>query len=143
SALGATFPPMDGHGVNVVVVDEGFSKALLQVRHPGFAYGGGWIVNQPTMPVRLPGAPVDLNGHGTMIARNIPSIAPRARLFDFPMLPERITNVGGYMLWAYAAFLFVLATIVLWRRLNLVPGPWVFSNAWGIYDRRLEALSGN
>jgi len=141
--LAATFPPLEGQGVNVVVVDEGFSTARLQVRHPGFAYGGGWIVNQPGMPLRLPGVPVEPDGHGTMIARNILSIAPRVQLFDFPMLPERITNVGNYMLWAHAAFLFVLATIALWRRLALVSGPWVFSNAWGIYDRRLEVFPGN
>lgn len=141
--LAATFPPMEGQGVNVVVVDEGFSRARLQVRHPGFAYGGGWSVNQPGMPVRLPGEPVDPDGHGTMVARNILSIAPRVLLFDFPMLPERITNVGNYMLWAHAQFLWVLGTIALWQGLNLVPGPWVFSNAWGIYDRRLEAFAGN
>ncbi len=123
SVLAATFPPMEGQGVNVVVVDEGFSAARLQVRHPGFAYAGGWIVNQPGMPPRQPGMPVDPDGHGTMVARNILSIAPRVRLFDFPMLPERITNVGNYMLWAHAEFLFVLATIALWRGLNLVRGP--------------------
>nr|WP_256476311.1 S8 family serine peptidase [Siccirubricoccus soli] len=134
---------MQGQGVNLIVVDEGFSEGRLRLRHPGFAFGGGWLVKQPGHPLRLPGAPADPDSHGTMVARNILAVAPRVRLFDFPLLPDRITDVLQYMLWAQAQLNIVLASIAAWRALHLVRGPWVLCNAWGIYDRRLEFVPGD
>ena len=143
SVLAATFPPMEGQGVNAVVVDEGFLTARLQVRHPGFAYGGGWIVNQPGMPPRQPGMPVDPDGHehhGWAEHSFYSASRAAVRLSNAARAHHERGELYGL---GARPTSFVLATIALWRALNLVAGSWVFSNAWGIYDRRLEALPGS
>ena len=141
-ALTVPVPALEGDGVNLVVVDRGFSQEHLNHLVGGFNYPGGWIVQPPGEPAaHMPGAATP-GEHGTMVARNALALAPLARLFDLPMLPERITNVLDYIGWAHVALLWVLAEIEVWLGAEF-PGPWVFSHAWGIYDRRLELIPGN
>lgn len=140
---------MRGTGVNLVIVDEGLHAASLKARFPelpGAGAGephlvGGWDVLTPPDPPRLAGQGVP-DGHGTMVALNALSLAPAARVFDLPLLPDRIHDVTRYTLLMAAALTWVRAEIRVWLG-TLFPGPWVFSHAWGIYDRRFEQPKGN
>lgn len=137
--LGTT--PLEGEGVNVVVVDEGLSFPQLGRQFPTADLVGGWFLVPPGLPPRWPGG-APPRGHGSMVARNVLSLAPHARIFDVPVIPPRIRDVTGYMAWIGAVFWYVRAELQLWLR-RAFPGPWVFCNAWGIYDRRLESVPGN
>ncbi|TPG52297.1 hypothetical protein EAH89_18865 [Roseomonas nepalensis] len=133
-------PPLRGDGVNVVVVDLGLNRAALDQFLPTAQIAGAWEVEKPTVPLWT-SVTQDrpFNGHGTMVARNVLSIAPNVRLFDFPLLPDRVTNVVGWTSWAFAALSQIKTDIETWLSV-IYPGPWVFCNAWGIYDRREENL---
>lgn len=139
-ALTGHAPPLEGAGVNVVLVDLGLNRNALLPGRPQLSLAGGWAVQQGGSPIfkaQPSGGPFD--GHGTMVARNVLALAPRARLFDFPLLPDRVTNVVAWTSWAQAALHQVRADIRTWLSLAF-PGPWVLCNAWGIYDRRQEPV---
>jgi hypothetical protein len=140
-ALASGSTPLAGEGVNVVVVDEGLSFPQLGRQFPTADLVGGWSLAPPGLPPRWPGG-APLRGHGSMVARNILFLAPRARVFDLPVIPPRMLGVTGYMTWVAAAFWYVRTEVELWLR-HAFPGPWVFCNAWGIYDRRLESIPGD
>lgn len=136
-------PPLQGSGVNIVLIDLGVNRDALLTGRPGLAFAGGWAVTQGGSAVfkaRPDQGPFD--GHGTMVARNILSLAPQARLFDFPLLPERVTEVVAWTSWAQAALHRVRADIGTWLA-AAHPGPWVLCNAWGIYDRRQEVVAAD
>ena len=145
SALTAAPPVLRGQEVNLVIVDQGFSRPRLAEVVSGFRYGGGF-------PLRLIGGPpVDPGeapptGHGTMVARNALALAPQARIWDFPMIPKRITDVKGYVSWAFVAFVWLTTVISLHQAKSKIlqrpVRPWVVSNAWGIPDRRFEIPRG-
>jgi hypothetical protein len=84
-----------GQNVNLVIVDQGIDANLIQT-HLGGVYGTGWSVGS-----RPPGSTP--SSHGMMMARNIVKIAPDVTLFDLPLLPERIGDVGTFASLANAA----------------------------------------
>lgn len=145
SALTASPPILRGQEVNLVIMDQGFSLPRLKEAISGLRYGGGFplklIGGPPVDPGKAPPT-----GHGTMVARNALALAPEARIWDFPMIPKRITNVTGYISWACAALVWLYTIIFLHRLQSQLLGrpvrPWVLSNAWGIPDRRFEIPRG-
>ncbi|WP_375415442.1 S8 family serine peptidase [uncultured Bradyrhizobium sp.] len=131
-----TRPNTTGKGVNVVIVDQGLDKREL-----GSSYGGGWKVG-----AAVPGAPQQQPGsirrpHGMMMAHNILEVAPDALLFDLPLAPPRISNITNFLSLAYAAYSVALTDVWHWKR-GKYPGPWIFVNPWGIYDRSSEVPLG-
>ncbi len=135
-------PATTGKGVNVVVVDQGVDKAL--VARLGGKFGGGWeYLHDPESGATIvPGA--TKGGHGAMMVRNILDISPEVTIFDCPMLPPRIASIRRFLSHADAAYARMLADIrhlrerdARWR------GPWIFVNAWAIYDRRSEHPLGD
>jgi Subtilase family len=125
---------LTGRGVNIVVIDEGFSAAA--VSH----YGGG-LVNVNNGP--QPGATT--RGHGLMMVRNIVDAAPDATFYDVPLLPLRITDVNGFIGDALGAFTQLKQLIEFLRQLGTPPwnGPWILVNAWSIFDRSTEHPLGD
>jgi hypothetical protein len=129
-------------GVNVVIIDQGVSRPLVD--HFRGVFGGGW--KMPDGP--NPGA--TRGGHGSMLARNILQVAPGATIFDLPVIPADITNVRAFLSDAHAAFSEMLANIeglretgdARWQR------PWVLVNAWAAFNlgnehRRAEPGAAN
>jgi hypothetical protein len=128
-----------GDGVNVVIVDQGIDRAVLQHRFPGLKFRGGWIVDEygrggppgPPRPVQ-PGAWPD--GHGTRMAEMVLSVAPKANIFDLPLLPSHIVDLGGYLAWA-AGIYWNFHSLIPWlKRHPRFSGPWVLCNAWAVFD---------
>lgn len=128
-----------GKGVNVVVVDQGLDQNLL-----GGSYGGGWQVGT-TLPGTTKAPPGTAHRtHGMMIAANILKIAPDVKLFDLPMVPERITDIPDFFLsTADAAFAAMRASIKQYKLGTQFPGPWVIVNAWAVFDRASEFPPGD
>jgi subtilisin family serine protease len=128
-----------GANVNVVIVDQGLDSPAL-----GSSYAGGWPVHQ-TLPGKT-ASPTSATHrtHGMMIANNVLQVAPDVRLFDLPMVPPRITDIGDFFLHtADAAYRAMLDGIAQYRANGQFPGPWILVNAWAIYDRKLEQPPGN
>jgi len=120
-----------GKGVNVVVVDQGVDKARI----PNF--GGGWQEQDGPAPGMTKG------GHGAMLVRNILDIAPDATIFDVPLIVGEITNRRAFLSEAHAAYLQVLHDIEMLRQSERWQGPWIFLNAWAVYDRQSEWPHGD
>ena len=133
-----TQPGTDGQGVNVVIVDQGLVRAEL-----GSNYGGGWSVglNIAGQPTPQPGTVRP--AHGMMIANNILKVAPKAKLFDLPMVPPfQIPNMQTFLSTANAAWLYMLLSISA-LKLGEFPGPWILVNPWGIFSRKTEIPLGH
>jgi hypothetical protein len=133
---------LDGSSVNVVVFDTGIDHRSIV---PPGQFGGGWQpqpggTNLPTPPP--PGMTVGSDAlHGMMIVENILGMAPAATIFDVPLIPPpKIFDIIGFLHAAEATYQKILAQISLLG--GQFPGPWVFVNAWAIYDRRSEAYLG-
>ncbi|WP_233417184.1 S8 family serine peptidase [Halovulum marinum] len=127
-------PDRDGHDVNVVIVDEGFNLDYLRSILPGVDYGGGFIDRDPRRP--LPGRFVDPfhpapGWHANMIARNILRIAPRARIFDAPVLPHRVSDIDAFTYDVQELYIGILKARLTgpWRN-----QPWILVNAWSVAD---------
>jgi hypothetical protein len=130
----------DGTSVNVVVIDSGLDQSMFQ--NPA-QFGGGWQplpqgAGLPTPP--LPGATTGAASlHGTMIVNDILAMAPNATIFDVPLIPPpKIFDIFSFLVAADAAYDAILSHIQWYRSQGQYMGPWVFMNAWGIYDRRSE-----
>jgi hypothetical protein len=130
-----------GDSVNVVIIDQGIDRPVLQHRFPGLKFAGGWIVDKygrggpagPPTPVQ-PGAWPD--GHGTKMAEMVLSVAPKANIFDLPLLPSHIVNLEGYLAWA-AGIYWNLHSVIPWlKRIPRFSGPWILCNAWAVFDLR-------
>ncbi|WP_198369839.1 S8 family serine peptidase [Roseomonas rosulenta] len=138
-ALGAA--GLDGDGVKVVVIDQGVDRTRLP---PGSRFGGGWW--KPGQPGAVPpGQAAKDNRHGTMIARNVLALAPRATIFDCPLIPPRILgNLPAFLSDAFGAITRIATDIVLLGtiRPKQFRGRWVIVNAWSVYDPRGEATPG-
>ena len=135
-------PGVTGKGVNVVVVDQGLDKTL--VARLGGIYGGGWeyLHDAESAATIVPGE--TKGGHGAMIVRNILDIAPEVTIFDCPMLPPRIAGIRQFLSHADAAYARMLADIRYLRERDARwRGPWIFVNAWTIYDRQSEHPLGD
>ncbi len=131
---------LDGQGVKVVIVDQGIDAARLP---PGTRFMGGWW--KPGPDATRPGRAEKDNHHGTMIARNILSLAPRAMIFDCPMIPPRIrSNLPAFLSDAFGVINRMAMDIALLAliRPRLFRGRWIFVNAWSVYDPRGETYPG-
>jgi hypothetical protein len=132
---------LDGSGVKVVVVDQGVDAARLP---PGSRFmGGWWKAGQPgAVP---PGQAAKDNHHGTMVARNVLALAPKAMIFDCPLIPPRILgNMPAFLSDAFGALTRIADDIALLGQLRpkQFGGRWVIVNAWSVYDARGEAVPG-
>ena len=132
---------LDGDGVKVVVIDQGVDRTRLP---PGSRFGGGWW--KPGQPGAVPpGQAAKDNHHGTMIARNVLALAPRATIFDCPLIPPRILgNLPAFLSDAFGAITRIAADILLLGaiRPKQYRGRWVIVNAWSVYDPRGEVTPG-
>jgi Subtilase family len=130
-------PRVSGEHVNVVIIDQGLNRLEL-----GASYGAGWKVGNSNPGVASPPAGSIRPPHGMMIAQNILKIAPKALLFDLPLVASKISNIQSFLSFADAAFRKLLVDIATWRH-GRFPGPWILVNPWGIYDRRSEHPRGH
>jgi subtilisin family serine protease len=128
----------DGAGVNVVIVDQGLNPQEL-----GASYITGWSVgnSHPGSPPQIPGS--IRPPHGMMIANNVLKVAPKARLFDLPMVPTQISNIQTFLSYANAAYIQMISDIHLWQLASTFPGPWILVNPWGILNRKTEYPLGH
>lgn len=130
---------LTGQGVNVLVVDQGVSKAYIESL--GGTYGGGFGLKVDD-DIRVPGQAdrpyVKMRReHGSMMVRSLLALAPQAKIYDLPLIPYNISNVSEFALKAvYPIFLATFLPL-------FIPGPWVAINAWGIDDRFGEQVRGN
>src|SRR5262249_39008019 len=124
-----------GQGVNVVVIDRGISRE--QIEALGGNYGGGWRYDHKLYPG------VTRGGHGLMVSRNIFMVASEVTFFDCPLLPEHISDIPIFLDLAHAAYVRMLTDLDVLRATGKFPGPWVFVNAWAIYDRKTEYPAGS
>jgi len=126
-----------GIGANVVIVDQGLNQDYI--RHLGGDFMGGW---------HLVGAPQPGNydlGHGSMLARNILKVAPEAKIYDLPVVPDNINDSEKFLSTVHAAFNQVLKTIDHLEKNGEEQArrPWVFVNAWATYNTGGEQPSGD
>lgn len=132
---------LKGDRVNVVIIDDGLNKAAL-----GTNWGDGLDWTRPD-GVKVYSGRAERTSHGMMVARSILDLAPKARLFDLPLLPERIANVGTFIgttastSSAVAAYDALSTCITGWQGSGF-GGPWVLVNAWAIFDRSTD-IGGN
>jgi subtilisin family serine protease len=129
-----------GNNVNVVIVDHGLDQRVV-----GANFRGGWSHTNPnTGAVQAPGMTRgDDARHGTMMVRNILDLAPNAGIWDLPLIPPRIWNIGLFVADAQAALNQVLDDIQFLSQWRQWSGPWVLVNAWAIFDRRSEFPPGD
>ncbi len=131
-------PDYDGSRVKVVIIDQGLNASRLP---PGTAFMGGWWT--PGLP--LPGQAAKDNTHGTMIARRVLSLAPKAMIFDCPVIPPRIgSNLPSFLSDMFGLIVRMRIDIGILAAINPARwrGRWVLVNAWSIYDPRGEAIEG-
>jgi hypothetical protein len=120
-----------GEGVNVVVVDQGVDKDQI------LNFGGGWSAPGGQRPGATKG------GHGAMLVRNILNIAPQATIFDVPLISGTISNSRAFLSDAHGAYATMLEDIEMLRHSERWSGPWVFLNAWAVFDRGTEWPHGD
>jgi hypothetical protein len=127
----------DGTGVRAIIIDQGIDRDYLPTPGGPFVTAGGkargWSVmpvvapTQPPQPTRMPGS-ADF-GHGTLMALLVNRIAPDAKIYDLPLLPERIHNLPVFLSLAAAAMLKLLVRVQ-----SNVNRRWVLCNAWSVYN---------
>jgi Subtilase family len=122
-------PPLDGSGVNIVLVDRGIGRNVLPPANKGF----GWIF-KGQLPFTAIG---DRAEHSAMLIRDILAIAPAARFFDMPLIPPRVEKVPSFLADAYTAFAYAMKFGIPIFNL-LLPGRWVIVNAWATFDLRSD-----
>lgn len=121
--------PLDGEGVNIVLVDKGIAASEVTGANKGL----GWVVNG-----RIPfTATREQSEHSAMLIRDILAIAPAARFFDMPLLPPRVENVPGFISDAEIAFGFAMKFGIPIYNM-IFPGRWVIENAWATFDLRSD-----
>jgi hypothetical protein len=130
---------LDGHSVNVVVIDSGIDRNMI----PTGQFGGGWRPLQADLTLPIPPLAGHTTGadalHGMMMANNILAMAPRARIFDVPLIPPpKIYNIPHFLHAVHAVYQRILLDIQWYRAHGHFLGPWVFVNAWAVFDRRSE-----
>jgi subtilisin family serine protease len=125
---------LTGEGVNVVIVDQGLDKDRL-----GSNYVDGWQVGD-----RGPGTTPEIDpdsrrvSHGMMIARNILSVAPDAKLFDLPIAPRKISDIPAFLSQVDAPIRLMLQDIEYGRGPAARSGSWILVNPWGVHDTRSD-----
>jgi hypothetical protein len=126
-------PPASNGRVNVVVVDRGVDPNLI-----GANFEGGW-----PHPSGSPGAGQAVRGHGAMTTRNVLAVAGTARIWDIPLIPERITDKKTFLAEALVAYSVALAEIALNAGQQRFSGSWIFVNPWALFDRKGEVPAGD
>jgi Subtilase family len=129
---------LDGRGVNVVIIDRGLNKEAI-VAHDPDCWGGG--LASTTLDPEPGSAPA--SSHGMAIARSILDIAPKATLYEVPMIPSEIARVGVFASEANNKLRAVVSKIRQLRTANPQRKAWILVNAWAIFDRSTEGLPGN
>lgn len=131
-----------GEDINVVIVDTGLSEDYMRKIVPDVAFAGGMVDRVPERPdpgeYKSPFNSAQM-GHGNMIARNILRIAPRARIFDAPLLPPRVTDVE-----AFTDHLELLYQSIEDTRADsdYADQKWIIVNAWAVADSVQEKMFG-
>jgi len=130
---------MDGQGVNVVVIDSGIDRAIV----PAVQFGGGWRVRHMvdgTWVERRPGRTHGVQAlHGMMVVNAILAMAPKATIFDVPLIrPPKINDIRSFLRHAITYFRKIRNEVACLRNFRRFSGPWIFMNAWSIYDRASE-----
>jgi hypothetical protein len=74
------------------------------------------------------------DGHGTKMAETVLSVTPDANIFDLPLLPSHIIDLGGYLAWAAGVYWLLSFQIPWLRQFPRYQGPWVLCNAWAVYN---------
>jgi len=129
-----------GQHVNVAIVDQGVDSQLI----PAANFGGGWSIDGTA-----PGA--TRGGHGAMLVRNVLAVADSTTIFDCPAIPREPAGVPAplpadiptFLSDLEAAYQRMLTDVALWRGRGQYLGPWIFVNAWAIFDRRSEHPLGD
>jgi len=118
----------DHNNVNIVIIDQGIDRAEVEARRGQFA--GGW----QSASGRGPGA--TKGGHGSMLVRNILSVAPGATIFDLPLIPPVFSDIPAFLSDAQDAFEQMLVTINQLRETKNPrwEPPWVILNAWAVFN---------
>jgi subtilisin family serine protease len=117
---------LDGRGVRLMIVDAGIDQTKIPVT-------GGYSPN----PAVSPGNSVP-PGHGTMVAYDARIAAPKAMVFDYPLL---MSTIGGQWVGLLSDAIRVFSEIMI-QVLN-TPGPAVVVNSWAMFDRSEDAPVGN
>jgi subtilisin family serine protease len=135
-------PNLNGDQVNIVLIDTGIDKNIIT---PPGSYGGGWWPQQthPTLPrPAQPGLTAGPDAlHGAMVVNNIFAVAPRARIFDVPLIPPtKIYDIFSFLHVAHATLHQILHDIKWFQAHGFFTGPWIFMNAWAVFDRRSEGI---
>ena len=115
----------DGRGVRLMIVDTGICQNDVPVT-------GGYSPNPAVAPGNSP------PGHGTMVAFDALIAAPKAMVFDYPLL--RSTGAGQWV--AFLSDAIRIFSEIMIQKLQ-TPGPAVVVNSWGMFDRSKDAPLGN
>ncbi|WP_424984618.1 S8 family serine peptidase [Microbulbifer sp. S227A] len=128
-----------GSGVHVFVVDQGLDRSYIERLGGTFATGIPWEadgkIKRPGEE-KAPYLPVE-RGHGGMLVRSLIDLAPDCHIYDFPLIPRRIT--GSEFFGLHATFAYWTLRLIC----NALAGPWVILNAWGLVDRFAETVRGD
>jgi hypothetical protein len=130
---------INGQDVNVVLVDEGINKNFCV---PAGQWGTGWALPGGVAPGLTP---IERARHSAMVIRNILAIAPKARLFDLPLIRQpKYGDLIDFIDSAHAALQKVRDDIHDWQTYSpgKFPGPWIIVNAWAPFDLRREFPKG-
>ena len=127
----------DGSGVRVIIIDQGIDRDYLPTLGEPFLTAGGKARGWPVKPVVAPGEPPQPTrrpgaaafGHGTLMALLVHRLAPKAKIYDLPLLPDRIHNLPGFLSLAAAAMLKILDQVQSRPKRR-----WVLCNAWSVYS---------
>ena len=77
------------------------------------------------------------------IARNVLNIAPEAKVFDVPLIPQHISRPNAFASDATAKIRAVIEDIKRRRRKGEINSAWILVNAWGVFDRASEEPLGD
>ena len=103
-------------------MDRGVDPNLI-----GANYESGW-----PHPSGSPGPGKAVGGHGAITARNVLAVASTARIWDIPLIPERITDKKTFLAEALVCYSLALAEIALNAGQQQFSGSWIFVNPLGL-----------
>jgi hypothetical protein len=129
-AAGLRDPDRKGQ-VNLVIVDQGLPAEFPFPEERR----DGWSVEDPV--AKETREPFQGKGrHAAMVARNALAFVgtDNVKLWDCPLLPDRIDQLGVFLSYAYTAFGQLFGKIDAYRKKNGNSGSWVVVNAWGVWD---------
>ena len=137
-----------GQGVNVAIVDQGLDREALVARYTENVWGGrldfvgDWPPDQDDASQVQRATRPHAKSHGLMIARNVLDLAPRAKLWDVPIIPDQIGDPAFFASRVHAILEDLLQEILARKRKG-IDERWVVVNAWAVYDRSREWPPGD